>query len=83
MFSKDYILDLWKNYQEYVPELICNEDDDPENEEPLFDAAVREKYLRPSTNIENEETEVAITINDDEEEGLSLKSKRFGSKRKN
>lgn len=26
MFSKDYIFDLWKNNQEYVPELVCNND---------------------------------------------------------
>ncbi len=42
MFSKDYILELWKNNQDYIPELICNEDYDPEDEEPLVDDKIRE-----------------------------------------
>ena len=82
MFSKDYILELWMNNQESVPELICNEDCEPDDEEPTIDANVRERYLQPSINTTNEETKVAITIDEDEEEDLSLKSKRFGDKRK-
>ena len=82
MFSKDYILELWKNNQEYIPELICNEDCEPDDEEPIIDTVVRERYLQPCTKIENEETEVAIIDDEDEEEGLSLKSKRFGNRRK-
>ena len=84
MFSKDYILELWKNNQEFVPELICNEDYDPEDEELLVDDKIRETYLRPNNNAEVETPDVSTTIDDEEEEeGLSLKSKRFGSKRKN
>lgn len=68
MFSKDYILELWKNNQEYVPELICNEDCEPD-EEPTIDAIVSEKYLLLSTNVENKETDVASSVDEDEEEG--------------
>ena len=82
MFSKDYILDLWKNNQESVPELICNEDCEPDDKEPTIDANIRDRYIQPSINIENKEIEVAISVDEDDEEGLSLKSKRFGNKRK-
>jgi len=82
VFSKDYILELWKNNQELVPELICNEDYDPEDEEPLVDDIIRETNLRPNNNAEVETPNVSTTIDDEEEEGLSLKSTRFGNKRK-
>jgi len=82
MFSKDYILELWKNNQECVPELICNEDCEPDDEEPTIDAIVRERYIQPSIKIENKETKVRISVDEAEEEGLSLKSKRFGNGRK-
>ena len=32
MFSKDYILELWKDNQEYVPELISKEDYETDDE---------------------------------------------------
>lgn len=83
MFSKDYILELRKNNQDYIPELICNEDYDPEDEEPLVDDKIRETYLRPNNNAEVETPDVSTTIDDEEEEEeLSLKGgKRFGEKR--
>ena len=82
MFSKDYILDLWKNNQDYVPELICNDDYNPDEEEPIDDDKVRELYMRPNNNAEVETPVVSTTIDNEEEEGLSLKGgKRFGEKR--
>lgn len=82
MFSQKYILDLWKNNQDHIPELFCNDDCEPDDKESIIDVVVRERYLQPSTHIEDNEAEVTISVVDDEEEGLSLKSKRFGNKRK-
>ena len=81
MFSKEYILELWKNNRDYVPELICN-DDCELDDEPIIDANVGERYLPPCTNIEIKEVEVANSVDEDDEEGLSLKSKRFGKRKK-
>ena len=58
MFSKEYILELWKNNQEYVPDLIRKEDCEPDDEEPIIDAVVRERYLQPRTHIKNKKAEI-------------------------
>ena len=83
MFSKDYILELWKNNQDYVPELIDNRDCElDDEEEPIIDDIARERWFQSHNHIEQVKPEIAKTNDDDEEEGLSLKSKKFGNKRK-
>lgn len=73
---------MWNNNHEYIPELIYNEDCEPDDEEPTIDTFEKEDIIKPNINIDNKETDVATFVDEDEEEGLSLKSKRFGNKRK-
>ena len=52
MFSKDYILELWKNNQDYIPELICNEDYDPEVENALYVVTAKQEVLTATTILQ-------------------------------